>query len=198
MPDQSLALGFAEPVRDAQAAFRAAMWALARPGRSRPVAADLQPPAPLSPVAAALVLALADFETPLWLDPMLAGVPEVARFLRFHTGAPIVAEPELAAFAVIADAAKLPDFNIFSRGTPDYPDRSATLIVQVERFTGQGMVLEGPGIQGAIAFGATPLPADFINRIKANRASFPLGVDLLLAGPDAVAGLPRSVRAREG
>ena len=198
MPDQSLALGFAAPVRDAQAAFRAAMWAFARPGRPRPVAADLVPPAPLSPVAAALVLALADYETPLWLDAALAAEPEVAQFLRFHAGAPIVTEPGKAAFALIADSANLPEFNVFSQGTPSYPDRSAMLILQVERFTGSGLTLEGPGIDGRIAFGAGPLPADFVSKINANHAGFPLGIDLLLAGSEGVVGLPRSVRVREG
>jgi len=148
--------------------------------------------------AAPVALALADYETTVWLDPRLAEVPEVARFLRFHTGAPIVGEPGEAAFALVADAVNLMEFNHFSSGVPDYPDRSTTIIAQVDRFTGHGLVLEGPGIQGVVSFGAAPLPADFASRINANHAGFPLGVDLLLAGPDAVLGLPRSVRAREG
>lgn len=195
---QALAQGFAEPVRDAQAAFRAAMWALSRPGSPRRLDVALAPPAPLSPIAAALALALADYETPLWLDAALAESPEVAGFLRFHTGAPIVTHPMDAAFALIANAANLPEFHMFSQGTPDYPDRSVTLVVQVETFSDGPLVLEGPGIKGRIGFGAAPLPADFSNRIKHNRASFPRGVDLLLAGSDAVVGLPRSVRVVEG
>lgn len=197
MPASTLAKGFDAPVFDSQATFRAAMWALARPGRIEPIAAGLSPPAPLSPEAAALVLALCDYETPLWLDATLARVPDVATFLRFHTGAPLVQDAREARFALIADASEMPDFGDFAQGTPEFPDTSVTLIVQVAAFTG-GLVLEGPGIKGRTSFGAAPLPADFIDRMAANHAAFPLGGDLLLAGAGGVAGLPRSVTVKEG
>lgn len=197
MSQTLMATGFADPVFDQQATFRAAMWALSRPGRVEPIRAGLTPPAPLNAEAAALALALCDYETPLWLDPVLAGAPAVADFLRFHTGAPIVAEAREARFALIAEPADMPDFFDFAQGSPELPDASATLILQVESFTA-GLVLEGPGINGRAAFGAAPLPADFIERMAANRAGFPLGVDLLLAGAGGVAGLPRSVTVKEG
>lgn len=192
-----MAAGFADPVFDQQATFRAAMWALSRPGRVEPIRAGLTPPAPLNAEAAALVLALCDYETPLWLDPALAGAPAVADFLRFHTGAPIVAEAREARFALVAEPTDMLDFFDFAQGSPEFPDISATLILQVDSFTA-GLVLEGPGINGRTAFGASPLPADFIERMAANRAGFPLGVDLLLAGAGGVAGLPRSVTVKEG
>ncbi|WAC25593.1 phosphonate C-P lyase system protein PhnH [Ancylobacter sp. SL191] len=195
---QTLAAGFHDPVFDSQAAFRAAMWAMARPGLPAPLATDLTPPAPLNREAAALVLALCDFETPLWLDATLAGVPAVADFLRFHTGAPIVSDPALARFAVIADPLEMPELSAFAAGTPEFPDASATLILQVATLTGEGLWLEGPGIQGMIGLGAAPLPDHFTSQLAANRRLFPLGVDLLLAGAGAVVGLPRSVTVREG
>lgn len=197
MSAQALATGFSDPVAGSQATFRAAMWALSRPGRVAPLDAGLAPPAPLIPEAAALALALCDYETPIWLDEALAAMPAVAEFLRFHTGATIVSDPAEARFALIAEPMEMPDFAAFAQGTPDYPDASATLIVQVDHFSG-GLLLEGPGIEGRVGFGATPLPADFAARMTANRALFPLGVDLLLAGPGGVAGLPRSVTVWEG
>jgi alpha-D-ribose 1-methylphosphonate 5-triphosphate synthase subunit PhnH len=193
-----LAKGFDDPVGDSQAAFRAAMWALARPGRVEPLATDLNPPAPLSPEAASLALALCDYETPLWLDATLAAVPEVADFLRFHTGAAILEEPGEARFAILSDPLEMPDFGAFPQGSPEFPDASATLIVQVAGFSDARFILEGPGIKGKTPFGAAPLPADFATRMAANRALFPRGVDLLLVGPGGVAGLPRSVTVREG
>lgn len=193
-----LAKGFADPVGDSQAAFRAAMWALARPGRVEALATDLKPPAPLSPEAAALALALCDYETPLWLDAALAAAPEVADFLRFHTGAAILEEPGEARFAILSDPLEMPDFGDFPQGSPEFPDASVTLIVQVAGFSDARFILEGPGIKGKTPFGSAPLPADFAARMAANRALFPRGVDLLLVGPGGVAGLPRSVTVREG
>jgi alpha-D-ribose 1-methylphosphonate 5-triphosphate synthase subunit PhnH len=198
MSAQVLARGFDDPVGDSQAAFRAAMWALARPGRVEALATDLTPPAPLSPETAALVLALCDYETPLWLDAALAAVPEVADFLRFHTGAAILEEPGEARFAIISDPLEMPDFSAFPQGSPEFPDASATLIVQVAGFSDARFILKGPGIKGKTPFGAAPLPADFATRMAANRALFPREVDLLLVGPGGVAGLPRSVTVREG
>ena len=189
----ALAPGFSAPVTDAQAVFRAALDALARPGRpvSLP-AAGLVPPGPLTPELAALALALADADAPLWLDPQLARSAAVTGYLRFHTGARLVADPEEAAFALISDPAATPDFETFAQGTDQYPDRSTTLILAVESFSSAGITLEGPGIQGQVSFGADPLPPDFVARLHANRTLFPRGLDLLLAGAGHVLGIPRS------
>jgi alpha-D-ribose 1-methylphosphonate 5-triphosphate synthase subunit PhnH len=173
--------------------FRAALDALARPGR--PVAlpaAGLVPPAPLTPELAALALALADADAPLWLDAPLAGSAAVPGYLRFHTGARLVADPAEAAFALISDAVATPDFETFAQGTDQYPDRSTTLILAVESFASSGITLKGPGIQGSVSFGADPLPADIVARLSANRTLFPRGLDLLLAGGGQVLGIPRS------
>ncbi|GAB4068067.1 phosphonate C-P lyase system protein PhnH [Ancylobacter sonchi] len=196
MQTQELARGFADPVLEAQGAFRAAMWALSRPGQPQELTTELVPPAPLSPEAAALALALCDYETPVFLDAALAAERAVADFLRFHTGAPITEDPGEARFAIIANPMELLDFSQFSPGSPDFPDASTTLILQVAGFAGHGFMLEGPGIKGRIGFGATPLPGDFPARMAANRALFPRGVDLLLAGAGQVAGLPRSVAVK--
>ncbi len=193
----ALAPGFRDPVRDAQAVFRAAMEALARPGTIRALPADLpQPPAPLTPGLGAIALALADHEAPLWLDAPLAAAPAVAEWLRFHSGAPVTADPASAAFALVADPPRCPPLAAFAQGTPDYPDRSATLVLAVAALaTGsEGLPLEGPGIRGRARLAAAPLPPDFRERLERNRAGFPLGVDHLLAAAASVAGLPRSAR----
>ena len=121
--------GFADPVLDAQRVFRGVMEALARPGSLKPHADLPEVPAPLTPELAAIALALADADAPLWLDAPLAGAPAVAEFLRFHTGAPIVKDPAEAAFALVADPARCPPHESFAQGTPDYPDASTTLVL---------------------------------------------------------------------
>ncbi|MFE1599988.1 phosphonate C-P lyase system protein PhnH [Methylobacterium sp. ID0610] len=194
----ALAPGLRDPVHDGQAVFRAVMEALARPGRIQPLAVPVAPPRPLTPELAALALALADADAPVWLDPVLAESEAVVRFLRFHTGAPVVAAPEAAVFALVADPVRCPDFADFAQGEPAYPDRSATLVLAVETLAEEGgLVLEGPGIRGRAPLSAAPLPADFAARMARNRAGFPLGIDLLLAAPGRLAGLPRSTRVTE-
>jgi alpha-D-ribose 1-methylphosphonate 5-triphosphate synthase subunit PhnH len=111
----------------------------------------------------------------------------------------VTSDPRQAAFAFIADPVQAPAFDDFSLGTPQYPDRSATLVLQVEGFgTGQRLLLSGPGIADVQSFSAQPLPPDFQTRIAANRALFPRGVDVILVSPNAVAALPRSVASARG
>ena len=189
----AVAAGFAKPVLAAQATFRTVMDAMARPGSVRGLA-GIAAPAPLSPSAATIALTLLDYETPFWLDARLAAAPEVARFISFHTGAQLTADPAAAAFAFVAAPAAMPPFASFAQGNAEYPDRSTTLVLQVTQLAeGVGSVLRGPGIVGARHLAASPLPADFLAQFADNRAQFPRGVDILLAANDAVAGLPRSL-----
>jgi alpha-D-ribose 1-methylphosphonate 5-triphosphate synthase subunit PhnH len=177
-----------------QAAFRALMDCMARPGEIKtPGAVDA--PAPMAPASAALLKSLADYESPVWLDPAFSKDPAVADWIRFHTGARVATRPGDAVFALIGDA--IPDFAQFAQGSEEYPDRSTTLIVQVERFSGAGFLIEGPGIKTTRSFSADPLPADFPVRMRANRDLFPRGIDLVFVAGDRIAALPRSVRLVE-
>jgi alpha-D-ribose 1-methylphosphonate 5-triphosphate synthase subunit PhnH len=190
---------FADPVLDAQAAFRAVMDAMARPGSIRPLPSALTPPLPLSPAAAAVALTLLDYEAPFWLDAPLARAAEVASWLHFHTGAPRVDVPEEAAFAFLADPANAPACARFALGSPDYPDRSTTLVLQVESLSDAAqMRLSGPGIAGARTIAAAPLRDDFLAEAARNRACFPCGVDFIFVAADALAALPRSTRVEPG
>jgi alpha-D-ribose 1-methylphosphonate 5-triphosphate synthase subunit PhnH len=193
----AVAAGFAEPVLAAQSTFRTVMDAMARPGTVRRLAGIAAPP-PLSSAAAAIALTLLDYETPFWLDaPLMA--PQVARWISFHTGAPLTRDPAAAAFALVADSAAAPPFATFAQGSAEYPDRSTTLVLQVARLAeGSGFVLRGPGIAGSRGLAASPLPADFLDQLAQNRARFPRGVDIVLEAADAVAALPRSVHAAAG
>lgn len=189
---------FTHPVFDAQRVFRAAMNALARPGTLQTLEADLNPPPQLPKELAALTLAFADHETPVWLDAALTGSPDVIEYLRFHTGAPIAQRPGDAAFALISDAALCPSLASFTQGTPDYPDRSTTLLIQADTLrSSRTLSLRGPGISGSAVLRAEPLPPSFVREWAANRALFPRGVDILMAADGWLAGLPRSTEVNE-
>jgi alpha-D-ribose 1-methylphosphonate 5-triphosphate synthase subunit PhnH len=192
------ALAFANPVFESQATFRSVLHAMASPGRIVETGEALAPPPPLGRAAAAALLTLADFETPLWIAPSFAG-SEVGTYLKFHTGAPLAAAPENAAFALADAENDVLDFKSFSQGTPEYPDRSTTLILQVRRLaSGAGLRLVGPGVRGSAELDVAPLPADFLAQWAANHASFPLGIDLILAAGSRLAALPRSVAVTGG
>jgi alpha-D-ribose 1-methylphosphonate 5-triphosphate synthase subunit PhnH len=194
-----LAPAFPDPPRATQAVFRRLMEAMARPGEVRSLALELTAPAPLGGAAAALALTLLDYETPFWLDPPLAAAPELREWFKFHTGAPLTADCAEAVFAFVADPARCPPFAAFAQGSLEYPDRSTTLVLQVDGFDrGEPFELAGPGIAGTRRLRAAPLPDDFRARLAANRALFPRGIDLVLASRDAVAALPRSIRVRSG
>lgn len=190
----ALAAGLADPVFDSQAIFRRLLDALARPGLVQPFGTSLDPPAPLTPELAAVALALADPDAPIWLAARLSASRAVRDYLRFHTGARVTDDPALAAFGLVSDAADLPPFDIFAQGTDEYPDRSTTIVLALPAF-GEGVPirLAGPGIPGEAEVTAD-LPEDFAAALRANRRLFPRGVDLLLVAPGRAVGIPRSSR----
>lgn len=186
---QALEGGFADTPVEAARGFRAALGALSRPGSIVEIA-GAAPPAPLSPAAGALVLVLCDATTPLHL----AGAhdcPALRDWITFHTGAPLVDAPQ-AVFALGRWEALMP-LERFVCWQPDYPDRSATLIVEQDALTPQGARLSGPGIRD-VAWLSLPEVAAF----RANRALFPLGLDFFLTAGNRLAGLPRSTIVEEG
>lgn len=174
--------GFAEPAPQAARAFRACLEAMARPGRVQPIT-GATPPAPLSPAAGTVLLTLVDPTTPLYLAPG-HDTPEIRGWIAFHCGAPIVG-PEAAVFALGAWAA-LP-LGRFALGTPEYPDRSATLIVEMEALSPANARLTGPGIETEQA---ARLPE--IVAFALNHARFPLGFDCFFCAGGEVSALPRS------
>lgn len=189
--------GFEAPVSDAQRVFKTVMRAMSRPGTIVTLETELKPPAPLTPEMAAILLALADHETPLWMEPC-GDAASATAFLTFHTGLRLATALSAAAFVAVAPGAPMPALDALAQGTPEFPDRSATLLVAVSGFQAGGLQLVGPGIDGRIAFGFEGMPADFADTLARNRAGYPCGVDIVLAAPGALAALPRSVCLAEG
>ena len=189
-----LTAAFADPVLDAQATFRAVLGAAAQPGTIAELSRFPAAPPPLSAGAAAIALTLCDQDTPLWLDYPLRSSATAVRWLRFHTGAPIVEDTGCAAFAFVSAPKDLPPFDHFNLGTPEYPDHSTTIVIQVRSFReGPRFDLMGPGIRNRAQMQATPLPDDMLPQLAANRNLFPRGVDLLFAAETQIMSLPRSI-----
>ena len=188
----SLTPGFADPVRDSQACFRAVLDAMARPGAIHSVPATLQPPHPLHRATAAVLLTLVDAETPLWLDP--EAQPATA-WIALHCGAPLVPMPT-AAFALALHPVPLATF---AAGSDEAPEHSATLILQLAALgtphsRGHRLRLDGPGLAAPAIIAVDGLAPGFVAEWAANHACFPRGVDLVLCANDQLAAFPRTLR----
>lgn len=180
-----LTTGFANPPIEAARAFRHVLDAMAHPGRIVDLAL-IDAPAPCSPAAATVLLTLVDGTTPLHL----AGAHDcdaMRDWVRFHLGAPLVG-PQAAAFALGGWDALGPLAN-YPQGSAEYPDRSATLIVECAALHNDGARLTGPGIRTE-AF----LNLPNITALQANAAQFPRGLDFLLTSGAQLAALPRSTQ----
>lgn len=175
--------GFSTPATDAAAAFRGVMNAMARPGTLETLTGG-SGPAPLSPAAATVLLTLADATTPVFLGAA-HDTEDMRTWLAFHTGAPIAGRSGAQfALGTWGDLAPLAEF---SMGTPEYPDRSVTLIVECDTLSASGSTLRGPGIESEAHLSLPETEA-----FQTNHARFPLGFDTFFTAGDLVAGLPRS------
>jgi alpha-D-ribose 1-methylphosphonate 5-triphosphate synthase subunit PhnH len=190
-----LPAGFVDKVVSAQSTFHSVMDAMARPGsiqRIEPVAGT---PAGMMRGTAAIALTLFDHDTPIWLDARMSQTPAVAKWLKFHTSAPVLADSSIASFALIGDTGSLPALERFSFGSNEYPDRSTTLILQVEGLTqGPAFELRGPGIDGTAVLQAAIQPLDLFERLAINQTLFPRGIDVVLVHDDHVVAIPRTTR----
>ncbi len=179
------------PVFESQAAFRALMMALAEPGTIQTVPEPAKVVPGLSSAMSALALALLDFETYAWIDPEAPN--DTAAYLRFHTGAQITENPLEASFALIVKSQVMARLDTFATGTLEYPDRSTTLLIDVETLsTAHGWRLSGPGIPKQLRLAAGPFPKNFGADVVHNHSLFPCGVDLVFCHRTHVAAIPRS------
>jgi len=187
--------GFADKVLSAQSTFRSVMDAMARPGSVQRVTANAGTPAGMMRGAAAIALTLFDHDTPIWLDAAMSETTDVARWLKFHTSAPVIEDSSVASFALIGDAENLSTLDRFAFGSSEYPDRSTTLILQVDSLTqGPAFELKGPGIDGSALLQAMIRPRDLFERLAINEALFPRGIDVVLVHDDTIVAIPRTTR----
>jgi alpha-D-ribose 1-methylphosphonate 5-triphosphate synthase subunit PhnH len=190
-----LPAGFADKVLSAQSTFRSVMEAMARPGSVCRITAATGAPRPMMHGSAAIALTLFDHDTPIWLDPSMPETSEVTKWLKFHTGAPVVADSSVCHFALIGAPRALPPLERFAFGSNEYPDRSTTLILQVASLTqGERFELRGPGIDGTAVLQATIEPVDLFERLAVNAEMFPRGIDVVLVHDDMVVAIPRTAR----
>jgi len=194
-----LPAGFADTVLSAQSTFRSVMEAMARPGSVQRIVSVAGTPVGMMRGTAAIALTLFDHDTPVWLDGRMSATADVAKWLKFHTSAPVVADSSIASFALIGDPQSLPTLDRFAFGSNEYPDRSTTVVLQVESLTnGPAVELCGPGIDGTATLRASIQPHDLFERLAVNAALFPRGIDVVLVHDDSIVAIPRTTRLVRG
>lgn len=183
---------FADPVRNAQMSFRAALKVMSEPGSVVQVdfadALDVMHPATFS-----LALTLFDGDTRIWLSPAL-DTPAVRANLAFHCACPVVSDPQQADLAMVA-AGDIDCLDRFRTGTDRDPELSCTVIVQLDSLEGgREMVLEGPGIESQRAV-SLPLCERFWST-RSQVTEFPRGLDFFMTSQRQLMALPRSTVVR--
>lgn len=195
---QQVRPGFHDAALGSQAVFRTALSALSHPGRVIEMPDVSALPRHGHGAAAVLLQALVDSDCAVWLSPSLAGT-DAAAWLRFHTGCRWATDATSARFLWVAEGDALPALSSLDAGTDAYPDQSATAVVEVSALNGpddSAFALTGPGIATTQCLSVIGLPDDFTTQWDTNHRSFPRGVDLFLATPTHIAGLPRTTRVR--
>ena len=187
--------GFADPVFESQAAFRGCLDALATPGTVVSLGAGLESLPGLHAAASALLLALLDQDTRLWLSPRRGGGPDRD-------------EPEVPHRLLVRGLAGRSGFRARRRrrGTAAAGRLQRRLrrvpgalgdasCCRCRRSSTAGWRLSGPGHPRRGAAVACRRSATRSSpQWERNRARFPRGVDLYVRSGDRLCGLPRTTR----
>lgn len=192
--------GFTDPVLAAQKTFRALLMAMAHPGEVQTLAiAPLKLPPDLALATGATILTLLDLESSLWLHPTWS--EDVRSWIQFHTGCRFCEQPHQADFALLGPLDdSLPALDEFALGTPEIPEASTTLLLQLadlDPATAElpPLSLRGPGIQSVRQL-SLPIRSDFWQDWANNQQNYPLGLDLYCLAGDRLLGLPRTTQVK--
>ena len=185
--------GLTDPVHDSQRLFRQLLQAMSEPGTLHIL--DVAAPPEEASIGAALwgaLLTLCDLDTSVWIAPEL-DTPPLRDALAFHTGSRLTDDPTSADFAVVTPATLHTEI-AFATGSDEYPDRSTTLLVALDRLADHGpWQLSGPGIPERRWLDVGDGEA-LMECLARNRAQFPRGLDALLACDARLTAIPRSSR----
>ena len=175
-----------------QSAFRVLLDCMARPGKVGGLG-------PVQPADGGWSAALQAMQVVLDHEvtfAVAAESPAVRETLLRRTGSR-TAPLDRADYAVADADHALKAVNGADEGDLDYPERGATVVIRCARL-GKGPVrlrLAGPGINGHAHLAVDGLASDVFRAIADRNASFPLGIDVVLAAEDGdVACLPRTTR----
>ena len=176
---------FSEESINSSISFRSLVNATSYPGRHFQIT-KLKKPSILSNAAATILITLCDNESNVYLSKDYS-TDEVKDWLIFNTGA-IVSDKQSADFAV-GDWESLLPLDEFKTGVPEYPERSATLIIEESNYNKIQCNINGPGIKDKLQIDL-PNPELFIK----NSHLYPLGLDFYFTNDLKILSIPRSTK----
>lgn len=185
-----------------QKVFRSILDSMARPGKINSLQPFPLPCAVRGKTSAASILGiictLLDIEVSFWI--VAPGLKGLIGDIEFYTNARLVSLTE--ADYIVMSARDDPRILLEAkRGSLNYPDDSATIILEVDGIsdvpfqggaTALSLMLEGPGILQRKAFFVDGITESFIRTLETINAEFPLGLDLILVSRHRIACIPRS------
>ncbi|AMV73714.1 phosphonate C-P lyase system protein PhnH [Desulfuromonas carbonis] len=166
--------------------FRALLQATSRPGTLQRL--------PVAPQATPLFSLLDCLLDPEVSFSLAAPDLQLGDAIRQRWGAAECAV-EAAGFFIAPQGRSYGQLERLSRGTPEYPDRGATVIYQVESFAPGGLtpLLSGPGIKDRLRVSIHGLDPAELPLLRLVNSEFPLGVDAILLSPGGeLLCIPRS------
>ncbi|MFH2058199.1 MAG: phosphonate C-P lyase system protein PhnH [Pseudomonadota bacterium] len=185
--------GFDSDTFDSQIVFRQILLAMASPGTIVDIGIDLVTPETIHSAAGAILLALLDFETPLWSD--LENTSSSIQWLRFHTGAAITRLKQNAMFALVTDYDNFEYPALFNPGTIESPDISTTMIVQTRGLDDISRIkLTGPGIKNQTFLRLNGIREKFWSNRSELYNIYPLGVDMIFVCDTNLVAIPRTTK----
>lgn len=193
----TLAAGFFDPVLHSQSVFRSVLDAMSNPGRL----IRLNTPLPATHTAlpqglAMILLTLADYETPIFLDHVF-DTQACRQWIIFHSGAAVTTDVKKSRFAVLSSNNVLHPLEAFDLGDARYPDRSCTLLIACPSLSGgPDITLTGPGIETTRTISPQGVSDAFWTQLQDNHRLFPLGLDIILCAEADILALPRTTLCR--
>ncbi len=199
-----------DEVFDSQAAFRILLDSMSRPGRLYTLAAlpFTGTPTGLNPHVLTVLRTLCDNMVTFCVVTKGSDAPrdsEHVRYLQINTGARSASRYH-ADYVVLDGRRAAAALRDLKRGSPEFPEDSATAVVAVEELLGPGdgengdearFSLTGPGIKNRAEARVCGLEAGCLETLREINGDFPLGIDVILVdGEGRVASIPRSSSIR--
>lgn len=194
--------GFENIERDSQNIFRQVLNSFSRPG----IAFDINPRVKSSAsvtysIGVSLLLALMETGSVLYTPGELID-SNLSNFLKFHTGCKLTTIANQAHYIWVQDPQCLPSLSSCALGSVEYPEKSSTLIIEVESFKSPTQLSanhtwHGPGIKEGIDLEIMGLNDSFWKERQEIRLLYPCGVDIIFCTATQIVALPRSTRVGE-